>query len=80
MYGWKLSAIGYDLVCPPSILKIKSCSYKAGNGSSKTCGCNNNNIGQTCSEICKSSDACINRVNENDTDEDEGLLPGGRCG
>ncbi len=65
--GDKLTpAIGYDLACPPLILKIISCSYKSGNCSFKSCGCNN--MGLTCSAIC--------RVNENDTDEDETLLPG----
>ncbi len=50
-------------------MKVISCTCKAGNYSSKTCGCNS--MGLTCFEFCKSRDACIlNRVNENDADEE----------
>ena len=74
MYGWKLEedkltpAIGYNQVCPPSILKILSSSCKAGNSGSKSCGCNS--MGLTSSEIYKCSDACINGLDESNPNED----------
>ncbi len=30
-------------------------------------------MGLICSEVCKCSDVCINRVDENDTNDDENL-------
>lgn len=61
-YGWTLDkeyvpTPGYDIFCPPSIMKMISCGCKK-NCSSNTCGCKK--LSLTCTDMCKCTDDCVN--------------------
>ena len=81
-YGWTLDkeyvpSPGYDIFCPPSIMKLISCGCKK-DCSTLSCGCKK--LSLKCTAMCKCTEACVNapedieissQSDSDDIDEDD---------